>query len=713
MTIRPEYPRPDFDRSQRWLSLNGEWQFHAGPPPAGLTAPTPDDPGWWDDPEYWDATIVVPFAWETSASGVRQHWLGEGWYRRDVTVPHDWTGAHAVLHIGAAHHEATVWVNGHEVCHHTGGQLPFEVDLTASAEVSAGQNASVVIRVRAPHDKRHIAHGKQRSVPPDGYDLCSFTPTSGIWQSVWIEARAATHLKALVIRPDPSLTSFAVRAEISGPLAAACTVTVRVESGGVPVSVSPVQGVAEVDVLLPMARLWQPDDPFVYQVSVRVDSADGPDEVRTAAGMRTIEVSGDQLLLNGRRIWLRGVLDQGYWPETGLTPPSDQSMIDDLMAARRCGFNMVRKHMKLEDPRWLWHADRLGMLVWAEPASTGMFSAEAREAFEEQLPGMVARDGNHPAIIIWGVYNEEWGLDWAVDDNPDVATALVEGYRLLKGLDTSRPVVDTSGWSHIETDLLDWHVYSLVQSDWVAELADLAAGGGRGFSVPLDPAAPVVKYLMADHAPATGRPNLNSEYGVGATPVERAWVMRWQTQELRRHDEFSGAIYTELYDIEHEQAGILSFARTPKDTANQLPQDSHSDTVLILDLLPVAPGQDLVSGDDGTFTCTVHVSHHGPTKLVGQVTAAWGPPLGTVPTGVVRPAGCLTVEPFVLSRGVLISDQLPPDAQSGRLHLAWNAPNGTNAHTVLDVVRAASDKVGPAIATKSPAPPPSSEGATG
>lgn len=679
---RPEYPRPDFDRSGRWSTLNGDWQFHAGP-----LAELPDGRWRLDEPADWTRTIVVPFAWETPASGVCRHWLDEGWYRRVVAAPVDWSGAHVVLHVGAAHHEATIWVDGIEVAVHRGGQTPIEVDLTDTAGLVPGGTATVVIRVRSPRDRREIAHGKQRSMPPDPYDSCSFTPTSGIWQSVWIEARPATFLHALVVRPGTDLTSFTVRAEISGPSARTSSVTISVDGEPEPVRAAAVDGAVEVTVLINGPRLWEPADPFLYGLTVRVDSADGPDEVRSAAGLRSVTTDGERLLLNGRRLWLRGVLDQGYWPDTGLTAPSDEAMRADVLAARDCGFTLVRKHMKLEDPRWLWHADTLGMLVWAEPAATGLFSPQARAAFEEQLPVMVARDGNHPSIVIWGLYNEEWGLDWSVDRDPAAADAVRAAYHLTKSLDPSRPVVDNSGWSHVVTDLVDWHVYALDQAAWVADLEDLATGGEHGFLVPLDPAAPVRKHLLADHSASTGRPNLNSEYGVGGTSVERAWAMRWQTQELRRHDAFSGAVYTELYDIEHEQAGILTFDRQSKDTANLTPADSHAETVLVVDLVPEAPGRDVTSEPGGVVAFAVHLSHHGRESVRGELVASWGAPSGPEPAEVAGAAVSLAARPFELGPAATVRAILPAGTDTARLHLTWNGSGGGRAHTVLDVVR--------------------------
>ncbi|MER6924351.1 sugar-binding domain-containing protein, partial [Streptomyces spiralis] len=201
---RPAYPRPHFDRSHAWLSLDGAWDFRADP----------DQEHTDDTADGYDRRITVPFAWETPASGIAAHWLQTAWYRRTFAVPADWTGRRVVLHFGAVHHEATVWVNGTEVAHHEGGYTPFSADVTDA--LGDGEQL-LVVRVHAPADKLDIAHGKQRSMPRDDYDGVCFTPSSGIWQSVWLEHRPATHLSALRLRPTDDLTGIAVEASVHGP----------------------------------------------------------------------------------------------------------------------------------------------------------------------------------------------------------------------------------------------------------------------------------------------------------------------------------------------------------------------------------------------------------------------------------------------------------------------------------------------------------------
>lgn len=660
-SVRPEYPRPHFDRSHTWLSLNGGWDFTADP---YGTADAHDLARRAD----WPQTATVPFAWETEASGVAAHWLEYGWYRRDLAVPAAWQGLRVVLHFGAVHHQARVWVEGVEVGEHEGGYTPFEFDIT---DALAGRTrATVLVRVWAPVDKREIVHGKQRSIPRDDYDDCAFTPTSGIWQPVWMEARPATHVSALALTPGDDLDAIVADIAVAGPDAAGARLTVQV-SGGRPVTMAAdAAGRARIALSVTEPRLWSPADPHLYGVTVTLDSAGGTDRVRSATGLRRIETRGGHLLLNGERLYVRGVLDQGYWPYTGLTAPDDRAFVTDLELARRCGFNLVRKHLKLEDPRFLYHADRTGMLVWAEPASTGTFTPQAGARFEAQIAPMVARDGSHPSVVIWGLYNEEWGLDWDVPGDPAKQDAVRRAYDLLKSLDATRPVVDNSGWAHVATDLVDWHIYDETPAGWAAKVRPLLAERTHAFPVGLGGGTVVRKLVMADGGPAPAVPNLNSEYGGGKTSVERGWNQRWQTQELRRHDVLSGYVWTELYDVEHEFAGIHAFDRTLKDSGTSPAAAAHADTVLVVDAEPLAPGRDLVTGPDREVAFDVRISHHGPAAERIAVAAVWGPVLGSA-EGLAPVAGqdAVTVEPYRLSEPVRVTESLPDGAAAARLHL--------------------------------------------
>ena len=703
--LEPNYPRPDFDRSARWLDLSGSWEFARGTGgnTGGNTLGDPANPPAGD---RYREEIAVPFPWESAASGVAAAWLERAWYRRTVDVPSSWARQRVILKFGGVHHRARVFVNDTLAGEHA-GVGPFECDVTdALSEVEGGGlRGTVVVAVDAPNDKQHIAHGKQRSIPAADYDSCSFQPSSGIWQPVWLEPRPATFLSQVRIAPTNKLDGFDVAVRVAGPSAAGARLTLTVEGTNTSVTadVGP-DGTTLLGLKLPEPRLWSPEDPHLYRILAHAQTPDGIDEVTCTAGLRRIEVTGDEIRLNGSRIYLRGVLDQGYWPGTGLSAPSPEALRRDLTLARAVGYNMVRKHLKLEDPRWLHFADQEGMLVWAEPPSTSRFSPESVAAFRQGLASLVERDANHPCIVIWGSFNEEWGLDWKVADDPARQQAVEQAVDLVRELDHTRPVVDNSGWTHVGGDLLDWHYYEADLERWAKNVDALVEDETAAIPVALRPDSITMKPLMASAdtsltARAGTRPNLNSEYGMGFTSVERGWYLKWQTQELRRRDRLAGYVYTELYDIEHEMAGLFAADRSPKDLGNVAPAEVNAETVLVLDVLPVQPGTDLeVTGRAVSFS--VRCSHHGDAPVRGRLRWAWQPHLAAPPVlepGQARTAEAdgggvpLSAEPFVLSEAARVTAELPPGWTAGRLRLWLDGESTELAATSLDVVRRPAD----------------------
>jgi len=687
-TSRPEYPRPHFDRSHSWLSCNGLWDFYPDPSRTGRTEALATDAAPWPD------AITVPFSWETAASGIGRLWLTDGWYRRTVTVPDEWAGQRVVLHFGAVHHLCQVWVNGVEVGEHTGGYLPFEFDIT---DAIRDRVAVLTVAVHAPTDKREIVHGKQRSVPRDDYDDCAFAPSSGIWQSVWLEARPATYITGLRLRPSEDLAAIVAEVSIAGERLMGSALQLEILGENVRAEIAVVGSTLVARLGLTEPRLWTEPDPHLYRLRATLVSADGHDVVTAYTGLRTVTTTGGEIHLNGERLYVRGVLDQGYWPYTGITAPSDEAFIEDLELARTAGFNVVRKHLKTEDPRFLYHADRLGMLVWAEPASTGRFSSASVAAFEAQIAPMVERDGNHPSIIIWGLYNEEWGLDWDVAGDPAKQAAVARAYATLKALDATRPVVDNSGWAHVRTDLLDWHVYTSSPSEWRDIVAGIADGSLTSFPVHVAPDVVVQKSLTAGQEPHRLMPNLNSEYGGGFTATQRGWQQRWQTQELRRHDNLSGYVYTELYDIEHEMAGVYSHDRSTKDLGGAWPALSHAPTTLVLDLDPTEPGRDVIA-PDGTISIPVHVSHHGTDTIDGSLGHFWSAPVTTITLDdaqqaldagrAIALASSIGAKPFQLTEATDIQAELPDGSPGGRLCIFFRDSHAVvRAAAVVDVHR--------------------------
>jgi len=661
---RPEYPRPHFDRSEAWLSLNGTWDF--APDPLGTLA-VADDKSWQD--------IAVPFPWESPASGVHRTWLETGWYRRHLSVPPEWQGQRITLHFGAVSHEAVLWVNGVEVARHVGAYTAFEVDITD--QLKDGE-AELVLRVHNPNDKLAIPHGKQRSMPRDDFDGVCFTPSSGIWQPVWLEPRPAAYIARIDLRPSTALDALEATVWLAGG-----ATDVVLELDGVSVTAS-ANGDGVARMMLPIAspHLWTPEDPHLYYVTATTSSGD---RVRAYAGLRSMRIEGERVLFNGRDFFMRAVLDQGYWPEGGLTPPNDEAMVRDIELAFAQGYNTIRKHIKFEDPRWLYHCDRLGMLVWAEPPSPGRYSMEAVAAFEALIPAMVERDGNHPSIVFWGLYNEEWGLDWDMAGSPKKREAAGHAYDMLKALDDSRPIVENSGWTHTKTDIVDWHYYTSDVGKWAHKVEGIFSGADNSFPVMLGPDLVVDKVIALPGFDATGKPNMNSEYGGGYTSVERGWHLRWQTQEMRRHDRARGYVYTELYDVEHENAGLLFYDRSAKDLAGVDPKDVHAETLIIFDLVPTGPGRDVVD-PKGRVATSVRVSHHGRKPIEGKLLTAWSAHLSNELVGPWIEGSGVSAEPFQVSEQAPLNATLPPDRINGRLHVALIVQDNVVARSFLDVV---------------------------
>lgn len=680
-----DYPRPDFDRSHRWLSLNDIWDF----------APDPEDrgrgEGWaQDDDRPWPNHIAVPFPWESPRSGVGCQRLPVGWYRRTIARLAAWAGERTILHIGAAMYSCQCWVNGVPLGEHTGGYLPFSFDITDALQDG---NGLLTLRVAAPLDKRFIPHGKQHSQPPDDYDGCCFTPSSGIWQPVWLEGRPATHIERLDLRPTADLSGIDIRVKVAGPRRNEAQLRVSVpDHGSRMIELTNGEGAITFPIANP--QLWSPREPHLYTVDAGLNGADGEDRVRVYTGLRRIETRGDRILLNGEPVYLRGVLDQGFWPESGHAAPNAGALRRDVELALAAGYNLVRKHIKFEDPRWLHWADRLGLMVWAEPPCTGRFSPAAIDRYEAQLRPWIARDGNHPSIVLWGLYNEEWGLDWRVGEDAERQNAVERAYDRLHALDDSRPIIDNSGWWHVKTDILDWHYYDNDVRRWAAVTAALANDAETWFGHGLGVDHWYETQLSVAGRDHAGLPLMNGEYGGGDTARERGWHLRWQTQELRRHPAMVGYIYTELFDIEHELCGIYTDTRMLKDLDCD-PAAVNAETVVIFDTVPERRGCDLVTSD-GNITVEVRISHQGPEPLAGWVVWGWDM---AAPVGRVACA----VAPFEASAPLTIVCALPPGIEQDRLHV-WvsDQADTRRASAYLDVVH---DEIERSPSTAAPSAP--------
>jgi beta-galactosidase/beta-glucuronidase len=600
-----------------------------------------------------------------------------GWYRRSIQRPDEWSNAQTILHFGAVHYYCQVWLNGQYIGEHTGGYLPFSFDITHA--LTAGQG-ELIVRVEAPVDKRFIPHGKQLSEPRDDYYECCFTPSSGIWQPVWLENRPATYIESVYLSPTEDLAGIRVEVTLAGPHLE--DAQLQIQLADEPGQSFTVGELATFQWTLPLhePQLWSPANPHLYRVVTQLKSVDGEDRVGSYTGLRKIEIRGKHLLLNGERLFVRGVLDQGYWPDSGYTAPSDEDLRRDVEMTLAAGYNLDRKHIKFEDPRWLYWADRLGLLVWEEPPCFGRYTPEAAALFETQLAPMVARDSNHPCIIFWGIYNEEWGLDFRSAQDKDKQEAVIRAYDTLAGLDKSRPIIDDSGWSHVKTDILDWHYYDDDIKRWNGVTRALATDLTTWFGHQIAVDTWYETQLSVAGRDHSDLPLINGEYGGGRTARERSWHLRWQTQAFFRHDAISGYIYTEIFDVEHELCGIYTADRQEKDLGFD-PAIINAETIVIFDLVPIAPGLDYQT-TDGNINCSLFLAHKGTRTLEGQLYWGWTENTPLASTSV-------TLAGFENSPPVAIQCQLP-DTTSARLHVWCNDQSGQRrAYGFLDISLAA------------------------
>ncbi|MCI5840774.1 MAG: glycoside hydrolase family 2 [Clostridium sp.] len=547
-----EYPRPQFERKD-WICLNGEYDYAV----TGDTA---------DAPKKYDGKILVPFSVESELSGVGKALLPEQrlWYRRKFTVGKEFSGKEALLHFGAVDWQCSVWVNGKLVGEHTGGYNPFTFNITDV--ITEGEN-ELVVKVFDPTDAGHQQRGKQILVTKGFW----YTATSGIWQTVWLEPVNRCRIDSLRLVPD--IDEGVIRINIKRTCKCGGKLYAKVLEGDKVVFDSEIADKAAIPV--PDARLWSPEAPFLYTLLLTLDCNGEKDEVSSYFGMRKFSIVKDsagipRLGLNNKPYFQRGLLDQGYWPESQLTPPTDEAMIFDIEKMKELGYNMLRKHIKEEPLRWYYHCDRLGMLVWQDMISGGQYignvlagvlpninihvkdskyksfkrdKPEWRQEFKDELFGMIDNLYNCVSICCWVPFNEGWGQF----DAKEIGTA-------IKNYDPSRFVDHASGW-HDQ--------------------------GGPEFKS-------IHKYILPVHAPTArrtaGRPIVLSEYGgYSWNIVEHAWnpkrsfgyIMFKNSEKLsaaykRLHESqviplinkgLCATVYTQVSDVEFEVNGIYSYDR--------------------------------------------------------------------------------------------------------------------------------------------------------
>ncbi|MDC0715703.1 glycoside hydrolase family 2 protein [Nannocystis bainbridge] len=556
-----------------WASLDGAWDFAL------------DREARWRHPREvaWNRTIQVPFAPETERSGVGEHgYYAACWYRRKVTLPAAAAGELLFLRFGAVDYAATVWIDGAEVATHVGGYTPFSVEVTRLG----GARKPIEVVVCALDDPHDLAkpRGKQdwQEVPHSIW----YQRTTGIWQSVWIERVPAVHLAHLRWTSNLFRWEIGFSSTIVGVVSPDYSLRLRLFSGDCLLVEDRYQCQHhEIHRRIPLSDpgiddarnelLWCPEAPNLIEAEVDLIGPGGAvvDAVRSYTALRTIGVHRDQILLNGRPIRLRMVLDQGYWPETGLTAPDEAALRRDVELALAMGFNAVRKHQKIEDPRYLYWADRLGLLVWEEMPSAYRFTRRSVQALTQEWMQVLERDSSHPCVVAWVPFNESWGVP-NLPDNPSERHYVTALYHLTKTLDPNRPVVGNDGWESVATDIVGIHDYEVDPERMLSRYQapnvrhnlcererfggrELVLGNFQEFNHPV---------VLSEFGGIACSPDRRSTWGYSrsddAADLERRLHALFSV--VRAQDILAGYCYTQFADTYQEANGLLYADRTPK-----------------------------------------------------------------------------------------------------------------------------------------------------
>ena len=568
---RQEHPRPQFERAG-WINLNGEWEFEF-------------DDGRIGDKEHWHTgdkelsrRIQVPFAFQSKLSGIGDPDFHDTvWYRTSFELSASFSGKRTILHFGAVDYEASVWVNGKLAVKHEGGHTPFSADITDMINPS-GANALVVKAVDYSRDVT-LPRGKQYWLKDSASIF--YTRTTGIWQTVWLEAVGQTYMDKVRYTPDIDRNDIEMRVFFGGladrPENLTLEIDISFQGALVARDIVKVNNEEETRTIRltdfndhSQGRWWSPERPNLYDVRYTLRDGDvAIDEASSYFGMRKVSVEDGKFCLNNRPYFQKLVLDQGYFPDGNLTPPSDEAIKRDVELTKEMGFNGARKHQKLEDPRYLYWADKLGLLVWSEAANAYQYSEKYVRRFVNEWQESMERDYNHPSIVAWVPLNESWGVPNIQIDKRQQQHALTM-YHLTKSLDPMRLVVSNDSWELVATDLFNIHDY-----EWRREVLE------ERYSTPEKAIStmPANRRLSVSGHDYAGQPILVTEFGgIGYKKSEwEGWGysgaendedyaerLRAVIHPLLKSGVVQGICYTQLTDVEQEINGLLTYDRVPK-----------------------------------------------------------------------------------------------------------------------------------------------------
>ena len=564
---RAEYPRPQFERAD-WVNLNGEWSFALDLSDSGRDRDFYNSKG-------FEQRITVPFAPESKLSGIGYtDFINSVWYQRMIQIPSAWQGKRVKLNFGAVYYESEVYIDGRFVGRHYGGSDSFAFDITDF--VGDGKEHSIVVHAESDLRSGTQPGGKQST---NYYSYgCSYTRTTGIWQTVWMEAVDDMALERVQVVTDIDNEQIVVIPTYYN-VAGGNTLSVEVLDGGKVVAhaeSAAVQGVPVV-VALKKAKLWSPESPFLYDVVYEVKDAEGRtlDRVDAYVGMRKVHIDGNKIYLNNKPYYQRLVLDQGFYPDGIWTAPSDEALKHDIEMSKAAGFNGARLHQKVFEERFHYWADKLGYIVWGEMASwdKDFNSVAAARNFLSEWGNIVVRDRNHPALIVWTPFNEEFGVP-----SNEAGRFLTDVYNETRRLDPTRPVNTVSGGIYVISDFCTAHCYEQDGARLHSMLFDgekfyQPQGPNGGFDRAIrklyyDGSLPYLLDEFGGIKCAETQPEGGNSWGYGnAAPTREDFYTRLEAlvKAIVEHsDKICGFCYTQLTDVEQEQNGVYYYDRGEK-----------------------------------------------------------------------------------------------------------------------------------------------------
>jgi beta-galactosidase/beta-glucuronidase len=571
------HPRPQLARPG-WIDLCGTWGFAYDDDDIGI------DNNWFENGGVFDRSITVPFPPESQASGIDDRSPHPVvWYRRVFQVPPEARQERLLLHFGAVDYRAQVWVNGQLVAQHEGGHTPFNADITTALRVDSEDQ---VIVVRAEDQPADLTQPRGKQYWEERLRRIWYHRTTGIWQPVWLEPIAHTYITELRWTPDVDRGRLGLQVKLNRQPKRPLKLRVQLSLRGVSLvddiytversTVSRDLALEPADVTMSRERLlWSPSYPnLIDAVLTLQDGEHIVDQVQSYAGLRSVGFSNGRFLLNGRPYYLRLVLEQGYWPETHLAAPSAEALQREAELIKALGFNGVRIHQKVEDPRFLYWCDRLGLLVWGEMANAYVFSPDAVERFTREWLEVLRRDYSHPCIVTWVPFNESWGVP-SLERMPAQQDYVRALYHLTKTLDPTRPVIGNDGWEHFSSDVWGIHDYA-IDGETIKE----RYGTPEAVERTLYEIQPHYRTIVLPETHRMGEPIMLTECGgISYAPAAgQQWfgygTVNSRDAFLTKYEDLIGAIldcptiagfcYTQLTDTEQETNGLLNADRTPK-----------------------------------------------------------------------------------------------------------------------------------------------------